>query len=228
VDFFDRIRADLAADRLRRLAELAVKRGWLPADRALGGGPPERALAEAGLRPSQVDELIRALDAAPLRSPIDGGVGGPSASRYELGERLGEGAVAVVYRGTDRELGRPVALKFMREGVLADEKARERFRREAQSLARSGQGREGGPGGSPGRPHGRRLRGRRLSQGIGRPLTPPLQLPLGRAQPEQADEEAHEHEQPGPVPRLQVGHPPSPTNVPRPGRFTARGKRDDP
>jgi tetratricopeptide (TPR) repeat protein len=41
-----------------------------------------------------------------------------------------------VHRGTDLELGRAVAIKFLREGLLADAKARERFQREAKSLAR--------------------------------------------------------------------------------------------
>jgi tetratricopeptide (TPR) repeat protein len=120
-DFFDRIRADLAASRKRRLGDLAVERGYLTSnarDEILSGG----GSIEEKLRASQVEELLRELD-----SP---------ASRYETGEKLGEGAVSIVHRGFDRELGRPVALKFLRDGLVSLDKVRERFHREAQSLAR--------------------------------------------------------------------------------------------
>jgi tetratricopeptide (TPR) repeat protein len=134
-DFFDRIRADLALSRRRRLAELAVERGLL--DRAAleslleAPGPIEEALvARAGLRPSQLELLLGVLDGPPAPSPD------PRLSRYEIGEKLGEGAVSIVHRGTDRELGRPVALKFLREGLVSSGTVRERFHREAQSLAR--------------------------------------------------------------------------------------------
>jgi serine/threonine protein kinase len=57
------------------------------------------------------------------------------AGRYELGARLGQGGMADVYRGTDRVLGRPVAVKVLRES--ADEESdRARFVVEARTLAR--------------------------------------------------------------------------------------------
>jgi predicted Ser/Thr protein kinase len=59
----------------------------------------------------------------------------PSLSRYELRERLGEGATAVVYRGWDRELRRPVAIKVLKEFAGMSEIVRQRFRREAQAAA---------------------------------------------------------------------------------------------
>jgi tetratricopeptide (TPR) repeat protein len=120
-DFFDRIRADLAASRKRRLGDLAVERGYLRAgklDELLAAG----GSVEEELRPPQVEELLRELD-------------GP-ASRYDIGAKLGEGAVSIVHRGVDRELGRPVALKFLRDGLVSLDKVRERFHREAKSLAR--------------------------------------------------------------------------------------------
>ena len=63
----------------------------------------------------------------------------PSAAlhltRYQIQEKLGEGATAVVYRALDRELARPVALKVLREFVGMSDVARQRFRREAQAAA---------------------------------------------------------------------------------------------
>ncbi len=126
--FFARVRADLADARRRRLAALAEARGLAGAERveeALRGATDiEQALARAGFSPEQARALLADLD-APAR-----------ASRYEIGDKLGEGAVSVVHRGADRELGRPVALKFLKEGLVDRDKALERFHREAQSLAR--------------------------------------------------------------------------------------------
>ncbi len=60
------------------------------------------------------------------------------AGRYEVHEVIGRGGMSVVYRGTDRTLGRPVAVKLI--SLPADTEAkrahlRERFRREAGSAA---------------------------------------------------------------------------------------------
>ncbi|MFJ8199994.1 protein kinase [Streptomyces sp. NPDC096152] len=54
--------------------------------------------------------------------------------RYELGEHLGTGGAADVYRGTDLRLGRPVAVKVFRAGSGTGLK--DRFEDEALILAR--------------------------------------------------------------------------------------------
>ncbi|HLY08592.1 MAG TPA: serine/threonine-protein kinase [Planctomycetota bacterium] len=54
----------------------------------------------------------------------------PGLSRYEIRQRVGEGATAVVYHAWDREENRPVALKLLREEVSLDPLGRERFQRE--------------------------------------------------------------------------------------------------
>ncbi|HEV3026948.1 MAG TPA: protein kinase, partial [Planctomycetota bacterium] len=59
----------------------------------------------------------------------------PELPRYEIRERAGEGATAVVYRAWDLELKRPVAIKILREGAGLSDVARQRFRREAQATA---------------------------------------------------------------------------------------------
>jgi serine/threonine-protein kinase len=55
--------------------------------------------------------------------------------RYRLGDVLGEGGMAVVYRGHDLLLNRPVAIKILRSQYASDESFLRRFEREAQSAA---------------------------------------------------------------------------------------------
>src|SRR3954452_12298016 len=55
--------------------------------------------------------------------------------RYRLGNRLGEGGMAVVYLGHDLFLGRDVAIKRLRSQYAADPTFRVRFEREARAAA---------------------------------------------------------------------------------------------
>ncbi len=59
------------------------------------------------------------------------------AERYALEHELAVGGFARVYRGTDRRLGRPVAVKLLEAGRIAtaDPEAKRRFVREARSSA---------------------------------------------------------------------------------------------
>src|SRR5262245_31410543 len=59
----------------------------------------------------------------------------PTFKRYDVEARLGEGGAAVVYRARDRELGRIVALKVLREPMGASDVVRSRFQREAHVTA---------------------------------------------------------------------------------------------
>src|SRR5271156_4071668 len=56
--------------------------------------------------------------------------------RYELGERLGQGAAGVVCRAHDRAMDRTVAIKFLTPWPGKAEEFRLRFQREAHSLVR--------------------------------------------------------------------------------------------
>ncbi|WP_157531521.1 MULTISPECIES: protein kinase [unclassified Kitasatospora] len=56
--------------------------------------------------------------------------------RYELGEILGVGGMATVYRGHDHQLGRPVAVKVLNGGLADDPRFADRFGQEAQHAAR--------------------------------------------------------------------------------------------
>ena len=61
---------------------------------------------------------------------------GPRLSHYRILEQIGAGGMGVVYRARDEQLERDVAIKVLPTGMLADENARKRFRKEALSLAR--------------------------------------------------------------------------------------------
>ncbi|MBJ7456791.1 MAG: serine/threonine protein kinase, partial [Thermoleophilia bacterium] len=56
--------------------------------------------------------------------------------RYRLDELIGRGGMAAVWSATDTVLGRPVAVKRLHAGLLADAEHAERFRREAMLVAR--------------------------------------------------------------------------------------------
>ncbi|MBI5161948.1 MAG: Stk1 family PASTA domain-containing Ser/Thr kinase [Micrococcales bacterium] len=58
------------------------------------------------------------------------------AGRYRLGELLGRGGMAEVYRGTDARLGRTVAVKLLKPSLANDPAFRTRFRQEAQAAAK--------------------------------------------------------------------------------------------
>ncbi|MCP1411651.1 serine/threonine-protein kinase [Paenarthrobacter sp. A20] len=56
-------------------------------------------------------------------------------ARYELGELIGRGGMADVYRGTDTLLGRTIAVKVLRADLARDPQFQARFKREAQAVA---------------------------------------------------------------------------------------------
>ena len=58
------------------------------------------------------------------------------AGRYAIGDFIGQGGMATVYRGTDTKLGRQVAIKIMKADLAGDEQFRSRFRQEAHSASR--------------------------------------------------------------------------------------------
>lgn len=60
---------------------------------------------------------------------------GQKLGHYEVVSELGSGGMGVVYLARDLRLGREVALKLLREDLLADAEQLSRFRREARVLA---------------------------------------------------------------------------------------------
>ncbi len=68
--------------------------------------------------------------------PIDDVLNDPAfTERYEIHSKLGEGGMGVVYRGVQRSLGRPVAIKFMHGAMAETRQFQERFLDEARVVA---------------------------------------------------------------------------------------------
>lgn len=62
---------------------------------------------------------------------------GPGAriGKYVLEQQIGHGGMAVVFKATDEQLRRPVALKIMAPSVASDAEFRQRFVRESRAAA---------------------------------------------------------------------------------------------
>ncbi|MFB6265097.1 MAG: serine/threonine-protein kinase [Bradymonadaceae bacterium] len=61
---------------------------------------------------------------------------GKRLERYELLDEVGQGGMSVVYVGRDTALNREVAVKVLHDHLSGDRENRERFRREAEAIAR--------------------------------------------------------------------------------------------
>ncbi len=61
---------------------------------------------------------------------------GTRIDQYEIIEQLGSGGMAQVYKATDQDLKRTVALKFLHPHLQGDEKVKQRFLREGQAVAK--------------------------------------------------------------------------------------------
>ena len=62
-------------------------------------------------------------------------VGTVFEDKYEVLGEIARGGMGVVYRGLDKSLGRPVAIKVLLERYNTDGESVERFRREARAMA---------------------------------------------------------------------------------------------
>ncbi|HEX8722473.1 MAG TPA: protein kinase [Pyrinomonadaceae bacterium] len=75
-------------------------------------------------------------DAAPPATPADPLLGLVLDDKYRLDARLGEGGMGTVYHATHLLIERPVAVKVLHPRLVADDTAKERFRREARAAGR--------------------------------------------------------------------------------------------
>lgn len=85
-----------------------------------------------------VHKVLQQIDST-ASSPTDTGAPPTVPERlgpYRLGPCLGQGGMGAVYEASDPTLGRSVAVKIVRPELLLFGQARERFRREAEAVAR--------------------------------------------------------------------------------------------
>lgn len=107
----------------------------------LGSCPACLAIVAAGVRLKRTRESLHPSEAdeptlpgqRPVVMPFR--AGDILADQFRLESVLGVGGMGVVWRATDLELGRSVALKLLHSQLGADPAWQERFRREAQLLA---------------------------------------------------------------------------------------------
>jgi len=112
-------------------ADAAERHAFL--EKACGGDPELRREVESLL---SEDGRASAFSPVPLERRIARGDRVQSRTgTYRIEEELGRGSAGVVYRATDCELERPVAIKFLRQAVAGGEDL-SRFEREAKLLAR--------------------------------------------------------------------------------------------
>ncbi len=98
-------------------------------DDVCGEHPELRSALEDALRRELRLPGLRRL--AQIQDPLLGQVLG---DRYQLESRIGSGAMGVVYRAVDREIGRSVAVKILHGGLLEAQEMQTRFEREAAVL----------------------------------------------------------------------------------------------
>ena len=119
------------ADLLTRALD-AIERGEpIDVEALCADHPGHRAAVAAALRRSrELPGLHRAAASA------DAAVGSVLVDRYRLVERIGAGAMGVVYAGEDAQLHREVAIKVLRPELVVGARMDVRLSREAEVLAR--------------------------------------------------------------------------------------------
>ena len=102
-----------------------------------GSAPYARTLQEQRSedRTKESNSRRDALTRACVRSALFSSSPAPRIGKYTLVEHIGEGGLGTVYRATDPDLGRQVAIKILHHASDAHSKGQARLAREARALA---------------------------------------------------------------------------------------------
>jgi serine/threonine-protein kinase len=109
----------------------------IPDDSGAGGAPAGPGL-DADAERTILSEQISIARSLPGRSvgvqPVDGeAIPVREVGRYQIIEKLGEGAMASVYKAYDPSINRPLVIKFLHRELCRDTEYRTRFVREARA-----------------------------------------------------------------------------------------------
>jgi len=103
--------------------------------------PPESAAPPAGADPSASAQKPNfgattiSQDATIISNRMDSLVGVVLAQRYELNSFIGQGGMSVVYKATDKMLGKTVAVKLLLPHLVNDPISFQRFQQEARAAS---------------------------------------------------------------------------------------------
>jgi tRNA A-37 threonylcarbamoyl transferase component Bud32/outer membrane protein assembly factor BamB len=119
-------------------AELAGILDRYMADLQAGTAPARQDLLEAHPHlAAQLEACLAGIDFVHrVTGPAGEDVEPTTLGEYRIIREIGRGGMGVVYEAEQTTLRRRVALKVLRFGVVADQEATERFRREAETVAR--------------------------------------------------------------------------------------------